>query len=105
MNPSALILHHRISLRSNLAKLTARVKRLAAEHGLSVSSVTTAESFPALAERLVDHIARGRMDGLDWFTPERARFSTDPRNLQASAKSILAVGVAYWSVDPGKPDD
>ncbi|HET8524598.1 MAG TPA: tRNA epoxyqueuosine(34) reductase QueG, partial [Thermomicrobiales bacterium] len=36
---------------------------------------------------------------------ERATFSTAPRNLQESARSIVAVGVAYWSVDPGKPDD
>ena len=87
------------------AALTARVKRLAAEHGLSVSAVTTAGAFPELAERLERHIAAGHVAGLDWFTPERARFSTDPRNLHAGAVSILAVGVAYWSVDPAKPDD
>jgi epoxyqueuosine reductase len=81
------------------------VKRLAAEHGLSVSAVTTADAFPKLADFLAAHIAAGRVAGLDWFTPERARFSAAPRNLQPSAVSILAVGVAYWSVDPGRPDD
>ncbi len=85
--------------------LTAMVKRLAAEHGLTVSAVTTAEAFPELEERLLAHISRGHVRGLDWFTPDRARFSTTPRNLQPSAVSILAVGIAYWSVDPGKPDD
>lgn len=87
------------------ARLTAEIKRLGAEHGLTVSAVTTADAFPGLAEYLEQHIAVGRMAGLDWFTPERARFLSDPRNLQASATSILAVGVAYWSVDPGRPDD
>ena len=87
------------------AILTARVKRLAAGCGLSISAVTNAEAFPELAERLQRHIAAGYVAGLDWFTPERARFATDPRNLHPGAVSILAVGVAYWSVDPGKPDD
>ena len=87
------------------AALAVRVKQLAAEHGLTVSAITTAEPFPGLAEAVADHIAAGRMAGLDWFTAERARFSADPRNLHPTARSILSVGVAYWSVDPGKPDD
>lgn len=87
------------------AALAARVKMLAAEHGLTVSAVTTADAFPGLAEFLEAHIAEGRTAGLDWFTPERARFSADPRNLHPTARSILSVGVAYWSVDPGRPDD
>ena len=98
-------LPHRIAPLPRLSALTGAVKRLAAEHGLTVANVTSADAFPELAEHLETHIARGRMDGLDWFTPERARFSADPRNLQPSARSILSVGVAYWSVDPGKPDD
>ncbi len=91
--------------RSGPDRLTETVKRLAIAHGLTVAAVTTADPFPGLDDHLVDHIERGRVAGLDWFTPDRARFSTDPRNLQASARSILAVAVAYWSVDPGKPDD
>ncbi|MDQ3043834.1 MAG: tRNA epoxyqueuosine(34) reductase QueG [Chloroflexota bacterium] len=87
------------------AALTFKIKRMAIEHGLTVAAVTTAEEFFGLSEHLEDHIAAGRMDGLDWFTAERARFSTDPRNLQPTARSILSVAVAYWSVDPGKPDD
>jgi epoxyqueuosine reductase len=85
--------------------LTDRVKLLAAQHGLTVAAVSAADSFPGLADHLARHIAAGHIDGLDWFTPERARFSTDPRNLQSSARSVLAVAVAYRSVDPGKPDD
>ena len=86
-------------------RLTGQVKRLAAEHGLSVSAVTSAEAFPELEPILLRHIAAGHVRGLDWFTPERARFSTNPRNLHPAALSILAIGVAYWSIDPGKPDD
>ena len=72
------------------AALTATVKRLAAEHGLTVAAVTSAEPFAELEDRMLDHIAQGRVAGLDWFTAERARFSLDPRNLQATARSILA---------------
>src|SRR5262249_40328105 len=85
--------------------LTVRIKGLAIGHGLSVAAVTTADAFPGLADSLEEHIAAGRMRGMDWFTQERARFSTDPRNLHPRAASILAVAVAYWSADPGKPDD
>ncbi len=66
-------------------RLTAWVKERAAEHGLAVSAVTSAETFPELEPVLLAHIAAGHVRGLDWFTPDRARFSTAPRNLQASA--------------------
>jgi epoxyqueuosine reductase len=102
---AATVLPLHPSTQSPRARLTASVKRLAAEHGLTVSAVTTPDAFPGLAEHLERHIAAGRMAGLDWFTPERARFASNPRNLQPSARSILSVGVAYWSVDPGRPDD
>src|SRR5215213_2776337 len=86
-------------------QLTATVKRLAAEHGLTIASVTSAEPFDGLADALDRHVAAGHVNGLDWFPAERARFSASPRNLQPSARSILSVGVAYWSIDLGKPDD
>ena len=90
--------------RGNLS-LTRRVKDLARSHGLAVASVTSADPFMGLDEILSDHIGRGRVEGMDWFTQERAQFSTRPANLLPLARSILAVGVPYWSVDEGKPDD
>jgi epoxyqueuosine reductase len=94
-----------VGARSPRQQLTERVKRLAAEHGLTVARVTTAEPFGALDAPLQRHIAAGHVQGLDWFTPERARFSTVPRNLHASAISILSVAIAYWTIDRGKPED
>ncbi len=93
------------SFSSERRVLTGRIKHLATESGLAISAVTTTEAFPDLSDILERHISAGLIDGLDWFTAERARFSADPRNLQASAVSVLSVGVAYWSVDPGKPED
>ena len=87
------------------AQLTARVKLLAAQHGLSVSAVTAIDPFPEVAAHLQAHINAGHIEGLDWFTTERATFSADLRNLQPSAKSILSVGISYWPGPTEKPDD
>src|SRR5690348_8286883 len=78
-------------------RLTVRVKQLAADQGLTVSAVTTPDTFPELAEILETRIGDGHLAGLDWFTADRARFSASPRNLQPSARSLLSVGIAYWS--------
>lgn len=98
-----LILH--TSPPTERQRLTARVKMLAAQHGLSVNAVTTAEPFPAVANQLQHHIAAGHVEGMDWFTPERAQFSTDVRNLHPEARSIISFGLAYWSGPAQKPDD
>jgi len=87
------------------ARLARIVKELAGECDLDVASITTADLFSGLDRTLRSHIAEGHVEGLDWFTAERAAFSVDPRNLMPSARSILSVGVSYWSTDPGKPDD
>ncbi len=87
------------------ARLAARVKVLAARQGLTVSAITSAEPFTDLADHLDRHIDAGHVAGLDWFTHERARYSTDARNLQPTAKSILSVGLAYWPGPTQKPDD
>jgi epoxyqueuosine reductase len=78
---------------------------MAREHGLAVSAITTAEPFPEVADHLDRHIAEGHMAGLDWFTEERAAFSSDLRNLQPTARSVLSVGLAYWPGPTEKPDD
>jgi epoxyqueuosine reductase len=86
-------------------RLTDDVKRLAAEHGLSIARVTGAEPFSDLVPLLLERIAAGRLDGLDWFTPARAIESTDPRSIHPDPRSILSVALAYHTPDPGKPDD
>ena len=85
--------------------LTDRIKALARQHGLAVTAVTSAGSFPEVAEHLDQHIANGHLAGLDWFTTERASFATDIRNLHQGAISILSVGLPYWPGPTAKPDD
>lgn len=86
-------------------QLTRRVKQLAREAGLTVAAVTTAESFPETLTVLQERIAAGYLDGLDWFTPERAAESCNPHVLLEQARSIVSVGIAYWGKEPGKPED
>jgi epoxyqueuosine reductase len=97
-----LALHPRPTTRQ---RLTSRVKSLALAHGLSVSAVTSAEAFPEVFRILRDRIEAGHLDGMDWFTTERAAASCDPKTLMAHPLSILSVGVAYWGSDDGKPED
>jgi epoxyqueuosine reductase len=78
---------------------------LAAESGLSVTGVTDATPFHGFDDILVERIQAGHMDGLPWFTEERARFSADPRNLHPTARSIIAVGIPYWMPDIQPPND
>ena len=89
----------------SLKQRTAWVRKSAAEAGLSVSAVTSVDPFPDVERVLTSRIDDGHLDGMDWFTHERARISADIRNLHPTAQSILSVGIAYWSGPTEKPDD
>lgn len=82
-----------------------RLREIALEAGIAVTAVTTAEPFDGLAELLEERVLAGRLDGLDWFTVERARFSADPRNLHAGGRSIISVGIPYWQPGVCPPQD
>ncbi|MBN9011585.1 MAG: tRNA epoxyqueuosine(34) reductase QueG [Rhizobiales bacterium] len=91
--------------RLGAARLAAIIKELARNCGLEIASVASAEPLAGLDGILKRHIASGHVEGLDWFTEERAEFSADPANLMPNVRSLLSVGVPYWSMDDGKPDD
>jgi epoxyqueuosine reductase len=90
---------------AELQRTTALVKRTAADHGLAVSAVTSVDPFPEAAAVLHDRIDAGHLAGMDWFTHERVDVSADIRNLHPTARSILSVGLAYWSGPVDKPED
>jgi epoxyqueuosine reductase len=81
------------------------VEHLAAAAGLQVVGITDAAPFEELERFMVDHIARGHMTGMDWFTAQRARESTRPHTLHPTVRSIVSVAVPYWSGRVTPPDD
>jgi epoxyqueuosine reductase len=81
------------------------ISRLAAESGLSITGITSAAQFDEVGTFMVDHIARGHMRGMDWFTTERAQQSANPRTLHQQARSIISVAVPFWSGGVEPPDD
>jgi epoxyqueuosine reductase len=78
---------------------------LSQEAGLLVTGVTTAEPFGDAGDYVVDHIKRGHLSGLPWYSAERARQSADPRTLHESVTSIVSVAVPFWSGHVEPPDD
>jgi epoxyqueuosine reductase len=77
-----------------------QIKEHAYALGFDTVRITTAEEFPE-AERIIkDRIARGLMDGLPWFTAERADVSCHPDALLPGAQSIIALGMVYLTEQP-----
>ena len=76
------------------------VKEYAYALGFDTVRITSAEAFPE-AERLIkERIAQGLMDGLPWFTAERADVSCYPEALLPEAQSIIALGMVYLTEHP-----
>lgn len=78
---------------------------LARESGLTVAGVTGPEPFDETAAYITDHVERGHTRGMEWFTVERARESCDPRTLHDTVRSIVSVGVPFWSGPAAPPGD
>lgn len=75
--------------------LAAEIKQRAYQLGLHVVGIASAEAFPEVEETLVARIRAGLMDGLPWFTEDRARFSSAPHNLMPQARSLISVAASY----------
>ncbi len=79
---------------------TAAIREYAHELGFDGVRITGAQAFPE-AERVIKaRIAEGLMDGLPWFTAERADVSCHPDALLPSARSIIALATCYLSELP-----
>jgi epoxyqueuosine reductase len=71
------------------------VTAAALEVGFDRVGVSDADPLSAAEAAIQQRIADGHMDGLRWFTPERARLATRPQELLPGAKSILALAASY----------
>src|SRR4051812_23904479 len=79
---------------------TAAIKEYAYELGFDSVHFTSAAAFPEAERVLKERIAQGLMDGLPWFTSERADVSCSPGALLPAAQSIIALAMCYLSEQP-----
>ena len=71
------------------------IKEYAYSLGFDIARITNADDFPE-AERIIkERIAQGLMDGLPWFTAERADVSCHPDALLPEARSIISLAMTY----------
>lgn len=83
----------------------APIKAYGYELGFDLVRITGAEAFPETERVIKDRIAAGLMDGLPWFTSERAEVSCHPDALLPEARSIIALAMCYLSEPPEEPQD
>jgi epoxyqueuosine reductase len=84
-------------------ELTNYIKEAAQALGFNLVGIAQAGPFEETQARLLEHIEQGHIAGLAWFTPERARFSSDPANLLPGVRSIISLGISYLQDPPPLP--
>ncbi len=83
---------------------TLAIKEYAYSLGFDMVRITTAEEFPE-AERIIkERIAQGLMDGLPWFTADRADVSCHPDALLPQARSIISLAMTYLTEQPDEQE-
>ena len=80
--------------------LTTDIKDYAASLGFDLVRISSAEPFPERETAIKERIDQGLMDGLPWFTKERAATSCDPRALLPDARSVISLAIFYLTGAP-----
>jgi epoxyqueuosine reductase len=88
------------SVEDETGTFTERLKAQAYDLGFDLVRITSADPLPAAEQALQERIAAGLMDGLDWFTAERAIVASNPRALLPDARSVVALGLFYLTDAP-----
>ncbi len=84
---------------------TTTIKEYAYSLGFDLARITSADAFPQTERVVRERIERGLMDGLPWFTAERASVSCHPGALLPEARSIIALAMFYLTEQPEEVDD
>ncbi len=82
------------------------IKSFARELGFDATGLTSADSFTPDEEVTVERVRQGLMEGMPWFTEERARRSARPQGLLPGAKSVISLAMSYYTGEfppPGGP--
>lgn len=80
--------------------LTQDIKAAAYMLGFDRVGVSDAAPLREAEAAIQLRLAQGHMDGLRWFTPERARLATRPQELLPGAQSIVALAASYLGQRP-----
>lgn len=78
------------------------IKEYAYELGFDSVRITGAAAFPEAERVIKERIAQGLMDGLPWFTAQRADVACHPDALLPAAQSIIALALCYLSEQPAE---
>ncbi len=81
------------------------IKEYAYSLGFDLARITSADAFPETERVVQERIERGLMDGLPWFTAERASVSCHPDALLPEARSIIALAMFYLTEQPDERED
>lgn len=73
------------------------VKQLAKEVGFAATGIARATALEEERGRYLAWLSEGRQGDMSWMTPERAERSADPSRVLSGARSVISVGVPYWS--------
>jgi len=84
---------------------TTTIKEYAYSLGFDIARITSAEEFAETEQVIKERIAQGLMDGLPWFTTERASVSCHPNALLPEAQSIITLAMFYLTEQPDERED
>lgn len=79
----------------DLHALKAEIVERAHELGFDLVRFARVEAMTETLAVLEERIDAGLLSGLTWFTKERARVASDPRNLMATARTAVSLGISY----------
>src|SRR6266566_7603970 len=78
------------------------IKEYAYSLGFDIARITDAQGFPEAERVIKERITEGLMDGLPWFTEERAAVSCHPDALLPEARSIISLAMFYLTKTVGE---
>ena len=87
-----------------MADIKALVVERARSCGFDLVGVTSADEFAADRQAALERIREGRMDGLPWYTESRVMRGASPAELLPGARSVVCLGLSYWSDGEGEGD-
>jgi epoxyqueuosine reductase len=76
-----------------------RIAALASARGLELVGIAPARSMPEARRRMEEAVEAGRMATMGWMGGERPALASDPRQLDAAARSVIVVAAPYAGRD------